>query len=49
VLVVAGGTTLYASLNPSAYQIPGSTTCGTISGAGNGCVPFIDLAGSHSG
>ncbi|MGP0038711.1 MAG: glycoside hydrolase family 28 protein, partial [Solirubrobacteraceae bacterium] len=49
VLVVDGGTTLYASLNPSAYQIPGSTTCGTISGAGNGCVPFIDLAGSHSG
>lgn len=49
VLVVAGGTTLYASLNPAAYQIPGSTACGTISGDGNGCVPFIDLAGSHSG
>ena len=49
VLVVAGGATLYASLNPAAYQIPGSTTCGTISGDGNGCVPFIDLAGSHSG
>jgi polygalacturonase len=49
VLLVDGGTTLYASLNPSAYQIPGSTTCGTISGDGNGCVPFIDLAGSHSG
>ena len=49
VLLVDGGTTLYASLNPSAYQIPGSTTCGTISGDGNGCVPFIDLAGSRSG
>jgi polygalacturonase len=49
VLLVGGGTTLYASLQPSQYQIPGSTTCGTISGDGNGCVPFIDLAGSHSG
>jgi polygalacturonase len=49
VLLIDGGTALYASRNPSAYQIPGSTTCGTISGDGNGCVPFIDLAGSHSG
>lgn len=49
VLLVDSGVTLYASRNPSDYQIPGSTTCGTISGDGNGCVPFIDLAGSHSG
>jgi len=49
VLLVDGGTTLYASRNPSDYQLPGSTTCGTISGDGNGCRPFIDLAGSHSG
>jgi len=49
VLLVDGGSTLYASRNPSDYQIPGATTCGTISGDGNGCVPFIDLVGSHSG
>ncbi len=49
VLLIDGGATLYASRQPSDYQIPGSTTCGTISGDGNGCAPFIDLAGSHSG
>ncbi len=49
VLLIDGGATLYASRNPSDYQIPGATTCGTISGDGNGCVPFIDLTGSHSG
>ena len=49
VLLVDAGTTLYASRQPSDYQIPGSTTCGTISGDGNGCVPFIDLAGPRSG
>ncbi len=49
VLLVDGGVTLYASRRPSDYQIPDSTTCGTISGAGNGCRPFIELAGSHSG
>lgn len=52
VLVVAGGATLYASLNPADYQIPSqypANTCGTVSAAGGGCYPFITFGGSGSG
>jgi polygalacturonase len=52
VLVVQDGATLYASLNPANYQIPGqypANTCGTVSVAGGGCYPFITFGGSGSG
>jgi polygalacturonase len=52
VLVVAGGVTVYASLNPADYQIPGqypANTCGTVSADGGGCYPFITFGGSDSG
>jgi polygalacturonase len=52
VLLVDAGVTLYASLNPADYQIPGqypTNTCGTVSAAGGGCYPFITFAGSGSG
>jgi polygalacturonase len=52
VLEVAGGATLYASLNPADYQIPSqapASTCGTVSAAGGGCYPFITLGGSGAG
>ncbi len=49
VLLVQAGVTVYASRDPSAYQITGQSACGTIAGEGTGCRPFIDLAGSHSG
>ena len=51
-LVVAGGATLYASLNPADYQIPSqlpANTCGTVSAAGGGCYPFIAFGGSGAG
>jgi polygalacturonase len=52
VLVVQDGATLYASLNPADYQIPGQSpanTCGTVSAAGGGCYPFITFGGSGAG
>ncbi len=52
VLLVDDGVTLYASLNPADYQVPGqypANTCGTVSAAGGGCYPFITFAGSGSG
>jgi polygalacturonase len=52
VLVVAGGVTVYASLNPADYQIPGqypANTCGTVSADGGGCYPFITFGGPDSG
>jgi polygalacturonase len=52
VLLIDAGVTLYASLNPADYQIPGqypANTCGTVSAAGGGCSPFITFAGSRSG
>jgi polygalacturonase len=51
VLLIDAGVTLYASLNPADYQIPGqypANTCGTVSAAGGGCYPFITFAGSRS-
>jgi polygalacturonase len=52
VLVVDGGVTLYASLNPADYQIPSQSpanTCGTVSADGGGCYPFITFGGSGAG
>ena len=52
VLEVQDGATLYASLNPADYQIPGQSpanTCGTVSAAGGGCYPFITFGGSGAG
>jgi polygalacturonase len=52
VLLIDAGVTLYASLNPADYQIPGQfpvNTCGTVSADGGGCYPFITFAGSQSG
>jgi polygalacturonase len=52
VLLVDGGVTLYASLNPADYQIPSqypANTCGTVSAAGGGCYPFITFGGSGAG
>jgi polygalacturonase len=52
VLLVQDGATLYASLNPSDYQIPSqypANTCGTVSADGGGCYPFITFGGSESG
>jgi polygalacturonase len=47
-LVIDAGVTLYASRNPAGYQNAGKTSqCGTITDAGDGCVPFITIA-SHS-
>ncbi|MBV9803271.1 MAG: hypothetical protein JO130_08785 [Solirubrobacterales bacterium] len=49
-LVVADGATLYASLDPTAYQIPGGNQCGTITAdATDGCRPFIAIDGNHAG
>ena len=52
VLVVEDGVTLYASLNPADYQIPGqypASTCGTVSADGGGCSPFITFGGPGAG
>jgi polygalacturonase len=47
-LVIDAGVTLYASRNPASYQNAGKESqCGTITAAGDGCVPFITIA-SHS-
>lgn len=50
VLLVDSGVTLYASRNPSDFQVAGnSDTCGTIASSDNGCKPFITLSGSGAG
>jgi polygalacturonase len=50
VLLVDAGVTLYASRNPSDFQVSGSSdTCGTIASSDNGCKPFIELSGSGAG
>lgn len=48
-LVLDSGVTLFASRNPSDYQVGGRATCGTIGGAGDGCVAFLTIGGSHAG
>jgi polygalacturonase len=48
-LVVEGGATLYASLDPKAYD-RGRGSCGKTDAVGHGCRPFIRVeGGSHGG
>ena len=39
-LIVDGGVTLFASRNPTDYQVSGNESCGGY-GSGNGCNPFL--------
>lgn len=49
-LVVDSGVTLFASLNPTSYQVSGaSATCGTAAGSSDGCKPFITVRGANAG
>jgi len=45
VLLVDSNVTLYGSLNPADYQVPGGPTCGTLDSTGEGCNPLIDVPG----
>lgn len=47
-LVIDAGVTLYASRNAANYQVSGEPTCGTVSGNGNGCKPFITVNGANA-
>lgn len=49
VLMVDPGVVLYASLNPSDYQAADGATCGTVSGDGKGCKPFIEVRAPNTG
>lgn len=49
VLILDPDVTVYASLNPSDYQVPGGAPCGTVSGDGKGCRAFIDVHDSNAG
>ncbi len=49
VLLLARNVTLFASNNPSSYQISSKSPCGTVETTDDGCAPFIAVAGDNAG